>query len=213
MTWKDLKDLLDALTALHAIAVAAGLGGLIPLARWIKRTRGASRERAARLEKLLGMADKIDRIAAAVLPNRGSSLPDKIDRLEELFDRADALRQALWRQMDSRAFTLNAQGDFEHGNRAFYRLTKMTPLECRAHGWINAFEPADRARIRAELEAASAGVPSDYLVPARLANRPEAAAVILSGTAIVGRKGSCYGWSIEAELSNPPTVSRGVGTS
>lgn len=109
------------------------------------------------------------RVQQMVLPNGGSSLPDKIDAMRTAFDaRGEVLINmgkeisALTNLQKAAQDTNTRMATFETGpdgkvtkaSKTYARWTGMQVSDLLNHGWLNSIHPSDMTRVRGEFVSA-----------------------------------------------------------
>lgn len=95
----------------------------------------------------------VTRISAAMdsvereLGNGGSSLKDKVNRIDSLTARVAARQVSLMAALPEAMFWTDATGEFEMVNRAMESLTGFSRAHLMKMEWVSAIHPFDQARI------------------------------------------------------------------
>lgn len=84
------------------------------------------------------------------LGNGGTSMKDKVNRIDSLTARVDARQVALMAALPEPMFWTDAKGEFEMVNRAMEDLTGFSRAHLIGMGWVSAIHPLDQARVTKE---------------------------------------------------------------
>jgi PAS domain S-box-containing protein len=142
--------------ALEWLFLAAGVVGAVA-ALWSKGLRplwalGRKAVRAINMfeEKL----ELLERVAASVRPNGGTSLRDVVDRIERNTQTAAIRARAIFYLSDQAAMESDGDGNCVFVSRRWQQLTGLAPEEAQGTGWLLAVVPEDREAVQASWEAA-----------------------------------------------------------
>lgn len=114
---------------------------------------------------LLGVSK---RLQGMILPNGGSSLPDKMDRMgRELSALANLQKAAQNTNTRMATFEAGLDGRITDASKTYARWTGTQVEDLKNWGWVNTVDPRDVARVRSEYTSAVADQRSctiDYAV-------------------------------------------------
>ena len=107
------------------------------------------------IDSIAGMAKRVQQM---VLPNGGSSLPDKMDRIEravaaqgkEITALANLQKAAQNTNTRMATFECRLDGRLTDANKTYARWTGLQVTELLNWGWINTIAHAQQARVRRE---------------------------------------------------------------
>lgn len=97
--------------------------------------------------------ERVDTIHKQVLPNGGTSMSDRLDKMSLRGARVAAMLETLADISDVPQFRTDELGDYNYVNRAFLALTGRQFDRLRGPNALNAIAPGDRQRVSDEWEA------------------------------------------------------------
>jgi len=137
-----ILEIAGFVTALTVIGTAIGRGVII-LLRFIKN-----------VESMNDSLDKIPLIYDQLFPNGGSSLADKLDRVERMtYANSERLRTLAYDNTEP-YFETDASGRIIWVNKIWEEITGVTLTTATGFGWLTAIAPIDRKYVSEEWAAA-----------------------------------------------------------
>ena len=94
--------------------------------------------------------EKIDRIFEELTPNGGSSVKDKIDRMDSGLALVQQVQQAMAADTKAALFRTDSEGNCVWVNRTYTRTVGMNMSEILGHGWQNGISQDDRDDVVTE---------------------------------------------------------------
>ncbi len=96
------------------------------------------------------MMNKVDKIFDELTPNGGTSIKDKIDRMDSGLALVQQVQQAMAADTESALFRTDSEGRCVWVNRTYTRIVGMNLAEVLGHGWQNAIAQEEREIVVAE---------------------------------------------------------------
>lgn len=155
LTW--VKDLSDVFTL-----ISAGIGGALALIALLRKIRASTKQASATYDKLMSIADtftpevlaNLTTIATQLRPNGGSSMMDKVSRIETAILRGDAMRQQQMNATGLAFWEADAAGLTTYASDAAASLMGVTPEQAQGNGWVTNVLDEERSRVFSEWLAA-----------------------------------------------------------
>jgi len=99
------------------------------------------------LRNCMSMTDKIDLIFEEMIPNGGTSIKDKVDKINSKIDYLGERQRALLSDSDLAHCEMDSEGKCTWINRAYTRLVERIPSEILGHGWHNCIAQKEREHV------------------------------------------------------------------
>jgi len=93
------------------------------------------------------MSQKIDQIFEEMIPNGGTSIKDKIDKIDTRLTLVGERLRAHFADVNEAHFETDTEGLCTRVNRTYTRMVERDPSEVLGHGWQNCVHPDDRERV------------------------------------------------------------------
>jgi PAS domain S-box-containing protein len=138
--------------------VSAVVGGTFALFTLTRKVWRASRKAAETHDRLMKLADtftpeviaNLTTIATQLRPNGGSSLADKLTRIEKSLVRSDAIRRQQINATGLAFWEADASGLTIYTSDAAADLIGLTPEQSLGNGWVTNVIEEDRSKVFAE---------------------------------------------------------------
>jgi PAS domain S-box-containing protein len=133
----------EILTNYSALATAIGTG----LAALIFIYKKVVQPMWQAFKNYTDMSNKIDKIFTEITPNGGTSIKDKVDKIDKDLVLVRERQRALMADDKDAMFETDLNGNCNWVNRTYTRLVQRNPSELMGHGWVNAIAQEDRDAI------------------------------------------------------------------
>lgn len=104
----------------------------------------------AALKQYHTLCDKVDTIFDEMTPNGGTSIKDRIERMDTGLSLVQEIQQAMAADTKAVLFRTDANGDCVWVNRTYTRTVGRDLSEILGHGWQNTIAQDDRERVVTE---------------------------------------------------------------
>lgn len=143
MSGEWIAAVLDSYATYIGILSATIMVGLFTWKRGIKPVLAA-------LEQYHTLCDKVDTIFDEMTPNGGTSIKDRIERMDTGLSLVQEIQQAMAADTEAVLFRTDPNGDCVWVNRTYTRTVGRDLSEILGHGWQNAIAQVDRERVVTE---------------------------------------------------------------
>jgi len=127
--------------AIYVAGVSTIIGGLIVVYKKVIKPV------IKHFQQWYDMTDKIDKIFEELTPNGGTSIKDKIDKIDKDLILYKEVQRALLQESEFAHFEMDADGNYIWVNRTYTRLVERTPSELMGHGWYNCVAQDEREAV------------------------------------------------------------------
>ena len=139
-SWVDiLRDY-----SLYATGASAALGLIIFL------YRKAVKPMFVALQTYYQAIEKIDKIFDEITPNGGTSMKDKIDKIDDNLHLWQEIQLAMAADTKAALFRTDSEGNCVWVNRTYTKIVGRSFSEILGHGWQNVISQEDREKVVAE---------------------------------------------------------------
>lgn len=164
-----------------------------------------------RFKALAAIVPKVELLVAELSPNGGTSIKDKINRIDLAVRVIDFRNRSMQELLDEGIYEADPSGMCTYANRMASHLFGLTPEEMQGTGWLRALDDDDRLhQWNAWLRATEAGIPysAEYNIINQITGsvlrvRTRAAAIKDHAGRTIGYYGSIH----PVEVEDVPPVS------
>lgn len=153
MSLDELQKLLGVLSApvIGVVLAAVWKYGWKPARARAVARRELDLRRNAAVDLIHELAPTIKRMAVEVLPNGGSSISDKVNRIHAQLDYMDRRSDQAMSSLKIAGARTDKVGDLIYVSRALQRQAGRTADEMLGRGWLNCVDPIERPRVRKDV--------------------------------------------------------------